>query len=63
MNYSNYTLNKQQLEIVVKIKDIVKEELDVWLSTPHRSFKNKPPIEMLLTENYDYFYSFLTSVK
>jgi hypothetical protein len=37
--------------------------LDAWLSLPHKSFKNKAPIELLLSENYEYFYSFITSVK
>jgi uncharacterized protein (DUF2384 family) len=59
----NYSLNKQQLQIVTELKQILGAELDAWLSLPHKSFKNKAPIELLLSENYEYFYSFITSVK
>lgn len=59
----NYSLNKQQLQIVTELKQIMGTELDAWLSLPHKSFKNKAPIELLLSENYEYFYSFITSVK
>ena len=59
----NYSLNKQQLQIVTELKQIMGAELDAWLSLPHKSFKNKAPIELLLSENYEYFYSFITSVK
>lgn len=59
----NYSLNKQQLQIVTELKQILGVELDAWLSLPHKSFKNKAPIELLLSENYEYFYSFITTVK
>lgn len=59
----NYSLNKQQLQIVTELKQILGAELDAWLSLPHKSFKNKAPIELLLSENYEYFYSFITTVK
>lgn len=63
INFMNYSLNKTQIEIVTKLQSIVGEELDAWLSLPHKSFKNKAPIELLLAENYEYFYSFITAVK
>lgn len=59
----NYSLNKQQLQIVTELKQILGAELDAWLSLPHKSFKNKAPIELLLSENYEYFYSFISTVK
>jgi uncharacterized protein (DUF2384 family) len=59
----NYSLNKTQIDIVSKLQSIVGEELDTWLSMPHKAFRNKAPIELLLAENYDYFYLFITAVK
>jgi hypothetical protein len=57
----NYNFNPEQTNIYNKVKAVLREETDAWLSLPHKSFRDRPPIEMLLAKNYDYFYTFLSN--
>jgi hypothetical protein len=51
-------LNVHQEQILQRLK-VLGESLDIWLSTPNPHFNHQPPLDLLLTENYDYFYRFL----
>lgn len=55
MNFDYNCLDKEQKDILNLVKSIYKEEADLFLSTPNKYFKGRPPIEMLLNKNYAYF--------
>lgn len=59
MNNDYSHLNKQQQEILDTIKSIYKEETDLFMSTPNKYFRGRPPIEMLLNKDYTYFGPFI----
>lgn len=48
-------MNDKQKQYLEKIKEYAKEETDLWISTPHKSFGNRCPLDLLMSENYDYF--------
>ena len=50
-------LNERQKEIINKLYNILESEdsLIAWLSIPNKMFKSRPPIDLLMSENYDYF--------
>lgn len=56
-------LNNRQKEIYNKLKVNFDgdESFQKWLSLPNKTFRNKPPLFLLLSENYDYFERFLES--
>lgn len=58
-------LSEKQIEIVNKIRDSLEsdDQLNLWMSTPNKSFRNMAPIDVLKAENYDYFDRFFVSSK
>lgn len=46
--------------ILDKLKVIFESEesLKIWLSIPNKLFRNRPPIDLLESGNYDYFERF-----
>ncbi|NBP02107.1 MAG: hypothetical protein EBU90_18645 [Proteobacteria bacterium] len=60
MNIDYSCLNKNQQKILDTIKSIYKEETDLFMSTPNKYFRGRPPIEMLLSKDYSYFNPFIT---
>lgn len=54
-NYSDILKTPEQQKYLKKVKEFAKEEADIWLSTPNKSFNNKCPLDLLLSGNYDYF--------
>jgi len=57
-------LNREQQLIVNKLKEKATEHsLDVWLSTPHKSFKDRAPLDVLLSGNYEYFYNYIGNIE
>lgn len=56
-------LNDKQKEIFEKLRKNFDGDgsFHKWLSLPNKSFRNKPPLYLLLSENYDYFERFLES--
>jgi len=54
-NVESILRNEKQLEYLRKIRDYAKEETDIWISTPNKSFGGRCPLDLLLSENYDYF--------
>lgn len=46
--------------ILEKLKAIFENEesLKIWLSIPNKLFRNRPPIDLLESGNYDYFERF-----
>jgi len=56
------TLNDKQKEIYKKLLDLFKSEdtLQEWLSLPNSYFNNRPPIDFLLQEYYNYFDIFIS---
>lgn len=56
----SYTLTEDQQKIYNQLKESIGSELDLWLSIPNKSFRNRPPLELLLQNDFAYFYSFIT---
>lgn len=58
-------LSDKQREIVSKIRTFLEsdEQLDIWMSTPNKSFRNMAPIDVLKASNFDYFDRFFDSSK
>jgi len=55
-------LNYEQQLIINKLKEKAFDtSLDIWLSTPHKAFKDKAPIDLLLSGNYEYFYNYINN--
>jgi len=55
-----YELTDDQKKIYNQLKESIGDELDLWLSIPNKSFRNRPPLELLLQNDFTYFYSFIT---
>jgi len=53
-------VNDKKEQILNKLKEIFENEesMKVWLSIPNKLFKNRPPIDLLESSNYDYFERF-----
>jgi uncharacterized protein (DUF2384 family) len=56
-------LSKRQAEILEKLeKNIGSAELfEMWMSTPNAMFKHKTPYDVLLSGNFDYFDTYLST--
>lgn len=54
-------LNKDQIQILDNLVEYCggQEQLNIFLSTPNKLFNMRPPLEMLLTKNYDFFNQFV----
>lgn len=59
MNFDYSILSPEQSRVLSELKKYAGGEIDLWLSTPNKSFNNRPPIEILLSNNLDFFYQFL----
>lgn len=59
MNISG--LNDKQKGIYDKLLEGFdnEQQLQNWMSIPNRYFRNKAPIDVLISQNYDYFDRFL----
>jgi hypothetical protein len=55
-----HQLTNDQQQIYDKLKVSIGDELDLWLSIPNKSFRNRPPLELLLTNDFGYFGQFIT---
>jgi hypothetical protein len=55
-----HQLTNDQQQIYDKLKISIGDELDLWLSIPNKSFRNRPPLELLLTNDFVYFEQFIT---
>lgn len=60
MNTAN--LSERQKEIVLKVRSFMESDsqLDVWMSTSNKMFRNMAPIDVLKSDNFDYFDRFFT---
>lgn len=58
-------LNEKQREVVSKIRNSLEsdDQLNLWMSTPNKSFRNMAPIDVLKAGNYDYFDRFFIDRK
>lgn len=52
-------LNSKQKQILELLKDYSGPELDYFMSTPNKYFRGRTPLEMLLNEDYTYFYQYI----
>jgi len=61
MNYE--LLSDKQLEIISKLEKNFesKEQLELWFSLPNKLFRDKTPLDLLLSGNFDYFERFIVS--
>ena len=50
-------LSEKQKEIVSKVRSFLESDsqLDLWMSTPNKMFRNMAPIDVLRSGNFDYF--------
>lgn len=55
MDFTNF--NERQKTIVKNLRKEFDSDqsLYTWLSIPNKMFRSKPPIDLLMSENYDYF--------
>lgn len=55
MNYE--MLSSRQKDIISKIRPMFEsdEQLEKWFSLPNKLFRNKAPLDLLLSGNFDYF--------
>jgi len=53
-------LSERQRDIIKRLEDSIGDinSVENWLSTPNKLFRGRPPIDLLLSENYDYFERF-----
>jgi len=63
MNYE--ILSEKQLNIISKLEKMFesKDQLELWFSLPNKLFRNKAPLDLLLSGNFDYFDRFLTNIE
>lgn len=59
------SLSEKQQEIVNKVRLSLESDnqLDLWMSTPNKSFRGMAPIDVLKAGNYDYFDRFFSECK
>lgn len=62
MNLDYNCLDNQQKAILDLIQSIYREEADMFMSTPNKYFKGRPPIEMLLNKNFEYFSPYINKI-
>jgi len=55
MNYDLLTDRQKQIVESLRVNFENQEQLESWLSIPNKSFRNKPPLDLLMTDNFDYF--------
>lgn len=55
MNYE--MLSEKQKAIAQQVREMFEsdEQLDKWFSTPNKLFRDKAPLDVLLSGNFDYF--------
>jgi len=54
----------EQIEIITNLRRYFndnEQSMITWLCTKDRSFRNRPPIDLLLTKDYSYFTQFRQS--
>lgn len=62
MNYDTLTVKQQ--DIICKLMPMFEsqEQLHNWLSLPNKMFRDKPPMDVLMSGNFDYFDRLLNAV-
>jgi hypothetical protein len=57
-------LSEKQKEIVSKVRSFLESDtqLDLWMSTPNKTFRNMAPIDVLKSGNFDYFDRFFVEL-
>ena len=62
MNYDTLTVKQQ--DIISKLMPMFEsqEQLHNWLSLPNKMFRDKPPMDVLMSGNFDYFDRLLNAV-
>ena len=53
------SLNDKQKQILEALKKQFGNDLDLWMSTPNRQFRNRTPLDLLMSGSYDYFSQFV----
>lgn len=55
MNYDLFTEKQKQVIVKLSANFESKDQLEKWLSIPNKMFRDKPPLDLLLSGNFDYF--------
>lgn len=57
--------NDRKEQIIEKLRSMfdTEDSFKNWLSIPNKSFRNRPPIDILEASNYDYFERFFIDKK
>jgi hypothetical protein len=58
-NHSEAEKNK----ILKELENKLDKNLDLFMSTPNKLFRNRPPLELLNSNDFSYFYQFLKNDK
>ena len=55
-------LTERQRDIIKRLEESIGDinTVEKCLSTPNKLFRSRPPIDLLLSENFDYFDRFFT---
>jgi hypothetical protein len=53
------SLNDKQKQILKALQKQFGKDLDVWMSTPNRLFRNRTPFDLLMSGCYEYFSQFV----
>jgi len=55
MNYDLLTDRQKQLIESLRKNFESQDQFENWLSIPNKSFRNKPLLDLLISDNFDYF--------
>jgi len=55
MDISKLTLEQKEIYYNIKSKFESEEQFHTWLSLPNKMFRNKSPLDILLSNSFEYF--------
>jgi hypothetical protein len=56
-------IETEKLKILKELEDKLDKDLNLFMSTPNKLFRNRPPLELLNSNDFSYFYQFLNNDK
>lgn len=56
-------LESEKNKILKELENKFDKDLNLFMSTPNKLFRNRPPLELLNSNDFSYFYQFLNNDK
>jgi 2-polyprenyl-3-methyl-5-hydroxy-6-metoxy-1,4-benzoquinol methylase len=56
-------LESEKNKILKELENKLDKDLNLFMSTPNKLFRNRPPLELLNSNDFSYFYQFLNNDK